>query len=151
MLLQSQIDRLESGQAKEPGIDLARYEASEEVAAASDIDLLKKALRAVHTNSSYLDGRQINISLLEHYGKNAWLIGNAQLETLQTQLETELSSLKSRVEDVNRSRKSIQDDSKGELLALEDTWRQGIGRIIETQIATNKMKQSILEVNRQNP
>lgn len=122
------------------GIDLSRYESFSDVSADTDSETLKAALSTAYTNISYLRGRQTNIDLLEEYGKNAWLIGNSHLEDVQKRLDTELRRTKELSEDTNRARKSAQEDSKGELLGLEETWKQGIGRIIQTQIATDALR-----------
>lgn len=94
---------------------------------------------------TYLRGRQTNIALLEEHGKNAWLISNSHLDDIQKRLDSELANVKSQSEDINRARKAAQEDSKGELLGLDETWKQGISRIIETQLATDQLRQSLAQ------
>lgn len=125
------------------GIDRSRYESSEELSPNSNVDKVKAALRSSYAKMTYLQDRQTNISLLEEYGKNAWLIGNSHLDDIQKRLDSELASLKIQTENTNRMRKAAQEDSKGELLGLEETWKQGIGRIIETQLATDQLRQEL--------
>ena len=57
-------------------------------------------------SSSYLSGRLTNLSLLEEFGKNAWLISNSQLEDILRDLEKELLEQKEAVENINKSRKA---------------------------------------------
>lgn len=127
------------------GIDLSRYESSEDLSPDSNVETIKAALRSTYANMTYLRGRQTNISLLEEYGKNAWLIGNSHLEDTQKRLDSELANVEKRSENTNRVRKAAQGDSKGELLGLEETWKQGISRIIETQLATDQLRQDLAQ------
>jgi pre-mRNA-splicing factor SPF27 len=99
-------------------------------------------------SSTYLSGRQVNLTLLDEFGKNAWLIGNSQCEEILQDLEQELTRVKQETESVNKARKAAQENSKAELLGLEDTWRRGIGKILEIQVATNGLRQNFLEARR---
>jgi len=91
-----------------------------------------------------------NLSLLEEYGKNAWLISNSQLEDILRDLERELSERKEGVEKVNRGRKTAQENSRAELTWLEEGWKQGVGKIIEVQLATDGVKRETLQRKRNN-
>lgn len=141
--LQQEIDRVAAGKPFIGGIDLARYEASEEVSTENDIDAIKSVLRTTYTNISYLRDREANIALLESYGKNSWLIGNSHLDDIQKRLEGELASLKTQSEDTNRGRKMLQEDAQGELLGLAETWKRGIDKIIQTQLACDGLQQQL--------
>lgn len=141
--LQQEIGRVAAGKPFAGGVDLGRYEASEDISPDSDIETLKSALRATYTNISYLRDRETNIALLEEYGKNSWLIGNSHLEDLQKRLDSELASLRSRSEETNRARKMLQEDAQGELLGLAETWKQGIDKIIQTQLASDGLQQQL--------
>lgn len=132
-----------AGRQSTGGIDLSRYESSEDISPDSNVESVKAALRTTYANLTYLRDRQANIALLEEYGKNVWLIGNSHLDDVQKRLDGELESLRTQTEDTNRLRRGAQDDSKGELLGLEETWRQGISRIIETQLATEQLRKEI--------
>lgn len=90
------------------GIDLARYEASaleapERTSPHSDErdpELLvqwRQTLQRAYGLNTYLGGRLTNLSLLETYGKNAWLIGNSQLEDILKSLEADLAAAKRRM------------------------------------------------------
>lgn len=129
-----------AGQPFLGGIDLGRYEASEEISADTDSEVLKSVLRRTYTNISYLRDREANITLLESYGKNSWLIGNSHLDDIQKRLDGELTSLKTQSEEANRERKMMQEDAQGELLGLAETWKQGIDKIIQTQLACDGLK-----------
>ncbi|KAK5942793.1 hypothetical protein PMZ80_005359 [Knufia obscura] len=143
LALQQEVDRVVAGKQMTGGIDTSRYEPSEDLSADSNVEPVKAALRSTYANMTYLRDRQTNIALLEEYGKNAWLIGNSHLDDIQKRLDSELASLKTQTEDTNRKRKAAQEDSKGELLGLEETWKQGISRIIETQLATDQLQQQL--------
>ena len=130
------------------GIDVSRYEAQDDPAADTDEDAWRQHLRSAYISSMYLLGRQANLDLLDEYGKNAWLVSNSQMEYILQDLEQELDRVKNEIETVNKARKQAQEQSKGELLALDETWKSGIGKILEIQVATDNLRQLILESRR---
>lgn len=132
------------------GIDLTRYEAPEKPADDSEIEAWRKSLQQAYMSSSYLSGRLTNLSLLDGFGKNAWLISNSQLEDILRDLEKELSEQKEAVENINKSRKAAQEGSRAELAGLEDAWKQGVGKTIEVQLATDGVRREILQRRRNN-
>jgi pre-mRNA-splicing factor SPF27 len=132
------------------GIDLTRYEAPEKPADDSEIETWRKSLRQAYMSSSYLSGRLTNLSLLEEFGKNAWLISNSQLEDILRDLGKELSQQKEAVENINKSRKAAQEESRAELVGLEEAWKQGVGKTIEVQLATDGVRREILQRRRNN-
>lgn len=144
--LQKEIDRARAGQPRNGGVDLAHYESPDNISADSDLEILQSTLRTAYANIAYLQGRQTNISLLEEYGKNAWLISNSHLGDVQKRLERELATTKERSENVNRTRKAIQEESRGEMLALDDTWKQAISKVVDTQLATDNLRRQLVQV-----
>lgn len=127
--------------ANEPlnAIDLTRYEApSSDSPTASD-------LTAAYTSSSHLSTRLYNLGLLEQYGKNAWLVGNSQLEDLLKGYEKELVSVKGDVEIVDRERMEGQLRRKGEVDGLEEAWKLGIGRVVEVEVAIEELRREMRE------
>jgi len=148
-LIEQELQRKAAGLPITGGIDLSRYEQPETPSAENDVEAWKHSLRMAYTSSTYLSGRQSNLTLLEELGKNAWLIGNSQLEAILRQLERELDELKAATESVNKSRKVAQENSKGEMVGLEETWKRGIGRILEAEVAIEETRQQILEKRRQ--
>lgn len=145
-MMQAEIDRAARGESIS-GIDMSRYEAPDEPTD-GDESQWGETLQAAYRSSTYLEGRQVNLSLLEEYGKNAWLIGNSQLEHMLYQAEKELGILKEETEAINKARKGAQEDSRGELMALEDSWRTGVGKIIEVQVASDGLRKEILKQRR---
>lgn len=138
-VFQQELNRIATGMAGIGGIDLSRYETSEDLSPESSLESVQGALRTTYANIAYLSDRQANIALLEEYGKNSWLIGNSHLDDLQRRLDNELESVKARSEETNVARKALQEDARGELLGLTDTWKQGIDKIIQTQLATDAL------------
>lgn len=125
------------------GVDLRRYEgASEEPTTA-------ESLRAAYTNASYLSKRLEALELLESFGKNAWLVGNSQLEDILRDVERELVEAKEGVEAVNRERKQAQEGSKGELEGGERAWRDGVRGTIEASVAVRGLEDRIRETLRE--
>lgn len=150
--------RIAAGTKILPAIDLSRYEALEPPPTTdptSDedkpevLEQWKETLRKAYTSSTYLQSRLQNLSLLESYGKNAWLISNSQLEDILKSLETELANTKAEVEQVEGVRRAQQEAVAGEVKGLEEAWRRGVGRMIETEVAAEGVRGEILERRRQ--
>ena len=139
------------------GIDLSRYEAPEPPARTSDadgnstpnLDEWRQTLQKAYTASSHLAMRHENLALLEENGKNAWLIGNSQLEDILRGIEKELTDTKETAEAVNKERKVAQEASKGELVGLEESWKRGVGAILDVELAAEGLRMQILEQRRQ--
>ena len=146
-LVEAEHARLAAGQSKVDGIDLSRYEALD-APEDRDVAAWKATLQKAYASAEYLRGREVNLGLLEAYGKNAWLVGNSQLEDILRSLEKELEALKLEQEAVAQARRAAQSNVAGEMLSLEDSWRKGIGRMIETQAAAERLKQEILDRKR---
>lgn len=139
------------------GIDLSRYEAPEPPARTSDaegnstpnLDEWRQTLQKAYTASSHLAMRHENLALLEENGKNAWLIGNSQLEDILRGIEKELTETKETAEAVNKERKIAQEGRKGELVGLEESWKRGVGAILDVELAAEGLRMQILEQRRQ--
>lgn len=86
--------------------------------------------------------------MLDEGGKNAWLIGNSQLEDILRGLEKELADTKEAAEEVNRQRKIAQESSQGELAGLQETWKRGLGAILDVELASEQIRMQILEHRR---
>jgi len=110
---------------------MSRYEAPDEPND-NNASHWRVALQAAYRSTSYLEGRHVNLSLLEEHGKNAWLIGNSQLEE----------------QSINKARKGAQEGSRGELVALDESWRTGVGKMIEVQVALDGLRKEILKRRR---
>jgi pre-mRNA-splicing factor SPF27 len=146
-LVQAEHDRLSSGAEKEQGIDLSRYEA-QDAPPTNDTEQWRATLQQAYASSEYLESRQVNLSLLETYGKNAWLISNDQLEAILRAAERDVSQRKIELEDIDRSRRDAQAARRGELEALEQQWKIGVGQMIEVEVAAEKLRLEILDKKR---
>jgi pre-mRNA-splicing factor SPF27 len=159
-LIEAEHERIASKLPKPEGtgMDFSRYEGLEpppKTSPHSDeekpevLRQWRETLQKAYASSTYLSGRLTNLSLLETYGKNAWLIGNSQLEEILKGLEADLTTAKKELANVEEERRATQEDSvKGEMEALEQSWKNGIRGIVEVQIATEGLKQEILERRR---
>ncbi|EOA87930.1 hypothetical protein ACJQWK_08674 [Exserohilum turcicum] len=143
--------------SKLSGIDLKRYEdldAPENTTPTSDeqrpelLEKWSKALKQAYTSSEYVQGRLAHLGLLEKFGKNAWLVGNSQLEDILKGIEAELAGLRKQQEETDMMRRSQQDSVSGEIKTLEETWKKGVGRVLETEVAAEGLKQQIMEKRR---
>ncbi|KAH7383786.1 Pre-mRNA-splicing factor SPF27 [Pyrenochaeta sp. MPI-SDFR-AT-0127] len=143
--------------SKLSGIDLKRYEdldAPENTTPTSDehrpelLDRWNKALQQAYTSSEYVQGRLTQLGLLEKFGKNAWLVGNSQLEDILRAIEAELAQVRQQQEQVDILRRTQQESKAGEIKTLEETWKKGVGRVLETEVAAEGLKQQILDKRR---
>lgn len=149
-LITAELDRI-AAKAPLKGIDLSRYEAPDsdsDPSSTTDPSTLSAQLQRAYTAATYLSGRHAHLQLLDAYGKNAWLVGNWQLESELRALERELESTKKEIDVVNIQRRRVQDEVGGELKGLEETWKRGVGRVLETEIATEGLRQQVLERQR---
>ncbi|CCT68742.1 related to BCAS2 family protein [Fusarium fujikuroi] len=120
-------------------LDLSRYEAPSPGAPPAT------ALPAAAIAHSYLSSRLTNLELLEKWGKNAWLLGNHGLEAELQALERELAAVKREIDIVNLERQKRQNAVGAEIKTLDDTWRTGVGRVLETEVAVEELRRKIRE------
>lgn len=146
-VIEAEHARIAGGKPKEGGLDLSRYELLDPPTK-GDTEAWKTTLQKAYVSAEYLRSRDVNLGLLETYGKNAWLIGNSQLEDELRALEKELAQAKLDLEEVEQARRAEQGNIAGEMQGLEEGWRTGVGRMIETQAAAERLRQEILERKR---
>jgi pre-mRNA-splicing factor SPF27 len=145
-------------QNKQPlnSIDLTRYEAIDPPSTDPDFDekhpetlqRWRAALARAYTSHSYLTARQKNLALLEEFGRNAWLIGNSQLEGVLRELERELNERKTEIDQLALERRSAQEAVGGEINVLEDAWKRGVGAVLKTEVAAEGLRRDLLERRR---
>ncbi|KAI9798721.1 MAG: hypothetical protein M1825_005003 [Sarcosagium campestre] len=148
-LLEREIARKAADEPLTGGIDTSRYEALETPASPTDIDAWREALTRAYTSSTHLQTRLTNLSLLERFGKNAWLVGNSQLEDILRSLERELVAVKEQTDATNRERKRAQEDKRAEFDGLARDWRTRVGNIIEVEVAAEALRREILQKKRE--
>lgn len=124
-------------------LSMSRYEAQETPDEHCGPERLLEVLSNAYVSDAYLSIRRSNLELLDRYGKNAWLIGNYQLEDELRQLERELAETKREMDVVNLERQRRQEEVKGEMQMLEQTWRTGVGRVLETELAVEELREQI--------
>ena len=144
--------------AKQPlsAIDLTRYEAQE---ALSESDLanlsaeealaqLEASLSRAGASATYLAGRRTHLALLDAHGRNAWLVGNWQLEAELKALERELADSRREIDLLTVQRRRAQEEAGAEVKYLEEAWRKGVGRVLETEVAAEGLRREVLEQRR---
>jgi pre-mRNA-splicing factor SPF27 len=137
-------------------IDLSRYEAQEPPPTSPGSDTRhpetlqrwREALSKAYTAHAYLRARQDNLQLLEQFGKNSWLVGNAQAEDVLRDLERELARRRTEIDGVVVERKGAQEAVQGEVRGLEEAWRRGVGRVLETEVAAEGLRREVLDRRR---
>ncbi|KAK4138092.1 hypothetical protein BT67DRAFT_131190 [Trichocladium antarcticum] len=148
LLLQAELARLaRSPTSKLSALDLTRYEAPDPPSTTS-LPLLQQSLAAAYTSQAYIAARRTHLALLDSYGKNAWLVGNQQLEGELRAVEGELAAARRAIDATTLQRKQAQDAAEPELVALEETWKRGVGRVLETEAAAEGLRREILEGRR---
>ncbi|KAI2618161.1 Pre-mRNA-splicing factor SPF27 [Hypoxylon sp. NC1633] len=143
-IMEAELSRISTKQPLR-AIDLSRYEADP---SSTTTATQQATLTRAYTASTYLSSRETHLQLLEAYGKNAWLVGNWQAEAELRALEHELASTKKEIDVVNIQRRRAQDDIGSELRSLDDAWRRGVGRMLETEVATEGLRRDVLEKQR---
>ncbi|PSS27398.1 hypothetical protein M430DRAFT_32145 [Amorphotheca resinae ATCC 22711] len=154
-MIEAELSRIE---AKQPlkAIDLSRYEAVEPPATSPHSDekhpetlqTWRAALARAYTAHAYLASRQNNLHLLEQFGKNSWLVGNAQLEDELRALERELAERKTEIDLLVVERRGAQEAVAAEVKGLEEAWKRGVARVLETEVAAEALRREILERRR---
>lgn len=127
-------------------IDLSRYEAPDvpNLAAGPARDDLEPALNQAYTAMSYLTSRRQHLALLDTHGKNAWLVGNWQLEGELRAVERELAATRREIDLLTIQRQRAQGDAAAEVRGLDDAWRRGVGRVLEAEVAAEGLRRDIL-------
>ncbi|KAG6358909.1 hypothetical protein INS49_012429 [Diaporthe citri] len=154
-LIQAELDRIASSPdpskpAPLDAIDLSRYELPDlpEDGDASREDL-ESALRQAYAAATYLSSRRQHLALLDSHGKNAWLVGNWQLEAELRALEREVAAARRDVDLVTLRRQRLQRDSGGEITGLDEAWRRGVGRVLEAEVAAEGLRRDVDAIMRQ--
>lgn len=158
--MQAELERVATKQPLK-AIDLSRYEAQEpldDVLKASNGTTnggddgprarLAAALARAYASATYLRGRRAHLALLDRYGKNAWLVGNWQLEAELRAVEAELAARRQEIELLALKRRQAQEEVSGEMRGLEEAWRKGVGKVLETEVAAEGLRQEVLEQRR---
>ncbi|KAH0559001.1 hypothetical protein GP486_004382, partial [Trichoglossum hirsutum] len=147
-LLEQEIARHASNQPFTGGIDTSRYETLSAPTSTDPADHYS-TLQKAYASSTYLNTRNQNLALLEQFGKNAWLVGNAQLEDILRSMERELVDVRGQIEEVNKLRKSEQEGVRGEMEGLESAWKKGVRGVVETEIAAEGLRLETLRQRRE--
>ncbi|KAL2115800.1 hypothetical protein VTJ04DRAFT_10055 [Mycothermus thermophilus] len=160
-LLVAELSRLSSSpdpsKAKLSAIDFSRYEsppdppsptALAQMPQDEAVAQLKDSLARVRTAHAYVASRRTHLALLDSFGKNAWLVGNAAIEAELASIERELAATKREIDLVTLQRKQAQEAAGAELVALQETWKKGVARVLETEAAAESLRREILEERR---
>lgn len=144
------------GPGKLKAIDMSRYEALQPPTTSPDskekhpetLQKWRAALAQAYTSHSYLTSRISSLALLEEFGKNAWLIGNSQLEDELRAIEAELAEKKTQIDLLAVERRNAQDAVAAEIRGLDEGWKRGVSRALETEVAAEGLRREILEKRR---
>jgi pre-mRNA-splicing factor SPF27 len=136
------------------GIDTSRYEAlSAPTDTPSSLSTWQTTLAQAYTSQAYLTSRLSQLQALDSpaenpKGKEEWLASNAYLVTLLSGLEKELQETKEAIDRTVLERQAVQEAVKGEITLLERSWREGVGRVLETEVAAEGLRGRVLEERR---
>ncbi|KAI3532561.1 breast carcinoma amplified sequence 2 [Colletotrichum melonis] len=149
-LVELELDRVASKQPLK-AIDLERYQTQEPFpdsgapSTAEDRVRLADSLQKAYISYAYLDTRAQNLNLLDKWGKNAWLIGNWGLENELKGFERDLAETKRLIDVLTVARRRQQEEVAAEMKGLEENWKKGVGRTLETEIAVEQLRREVLE------
>ncbi|KAI5808489.1 Pre-mRNA-splicing factor SPF27 [Peziza echinospora] len=142
-LLQSELTRIATSTPL-TAIDLTRYDPTTTPPPPPHL---------LQLSTHHLTTRNTNLTLLSTFGKNAWLVHNDQLEGELARTERELLETKGVCEGVNKERKGMQvvagSGGQEELERLERRWREGVGRVLRTEVAAEEVRREVLRVRRE--
>ena len=130
------------------GMDFTRYEGPKDLLdragdKLSEAEKNRRKLRACYIAQTYLNGRNTNLNLLDKHGGNAWLIGNSQLEDNLRPLELAIHLERTEARDTEAATAASIEAVRDNVVALEETWRSGLGRCIEAEVACEDLKARI--------
>ncbi|PHH61910.1 hypothetical protein CDD81_7715 [Ophiocordyceps australis] len=127
-------------------LSLSRYEAQDlgsPTCTAVSIEAIRSGLENSCLSYTYLEARAENLALLENSGAQAWLCANYHAEHLLAQTEALLAQQRRAIDLLNARRLERQQSVADELRTLDDAWRKGVARVVETQLAVQNIRQQI--------
>ncbi|EGX50659.1 hypothetical protein AOL_s00075g85 [Orbilia oligospora ATCC 24927] len=145
--VEQELERISKNIPFTDGVDASRYE-PQSLPPSSSEEEYKKLLQTSYATTTHLQNRLTNLTLLSNFGQNAWLISNSQTEGVLASLEHELVSLKEETEILNRERKRKQVEVQPEMEYLEKKWKDGVGRVLEIEVASEMVFRETLEKRR---
>ncbi|KAJ2496473.1 hypothetical protein IWW47_003791 [Coemansia sp. RSA 2052] len=148
-LLRKEYERIKAGRPMPP-FDIERYKL-EAPAETAGVDAWKRASDNAASQLEHQNIRQVNLELLQHFGANAWKLGNYQKEKLLEHVERAAAKHAQEGVDLNKARKYEQTEAGVKLSDLESRWSEGVRQCIEIQAANCELSAEIkrleLEVN----
>lgn len=154
--LAAELDRIAtspdpSRPAKLSAVDTKRYELDDDdddddtaATTTTTPDSLSTSLSKAYTSATHIRLRRHHLALLDApEGRNAWLVANWQLEGELRALEAELAAAKRQVDVLAIRRRRAQDDVAAELRGLDDSWRRGVGQVLEIEVATYRLRAEV--------
>lgn len=90
----------------------------------------------LQTAAAHLSARLQALKLLEQHGRNAWLVGNAQLEEELRAYEQELAQVKGASEEVLRERKGLQEGARAQVEGGERAWKGAVEGLVQVGVGT---------------
>lgn len=129
---------------------MSRYEALEPPKNPDSTNLTtlepwRDALKASYISHEYLVSRGKHLRDLEKNGKEEWLAGNEELVDILRGLEEELVRTKESIDHIVVERQRSQQSVQGELMILEEGWKKGVSRTLETEVAADELRRQILD------
>lgn len=73
------------------------------------------------------------------------MIGNWGLENELKGFERDLAETKRLIDVLTVARRRQQEEIAAEMKGLEENWKKGVGRTLETEIAVEQLRQEVLE------
>ncbi|KAH9947677.1 breast carcinoma amplified sequence 2 [Amylocystis lapponica] len=147
-LLAAELERVESHQPLHP-LDTSRYQLPGPTEQPANEEKWKEALDNARAQLEHQRLRQINLSLLQSYGGNAWRVHNYLTEATAKNAEKALEELQNLTTEVNRDRKNFQTTIGNQLTSLETRWTELISSILQIEMANVALEGEIDRLNKQ--
>mmetsp|Transcript_32679 Transcript_32679/g.33325 ORF Transcript_32679/g.33325 Transcript_32679/m.33325 type:complete len:219 (+) Transcript_32679:152-808(+) len=112
---QTEVGRIQNGTS--PKLDMSRYDLEKpQGVLEKDIQAWRKSISNVKRSYEYQSNRLMNLELADESSATVWLHYNAVLEQIETNINTQTSTLKRKIDEINLDRKTSQELVRDELL-----------------------------------
>ena len=84
--------------------------------------------------------RLMNLQLMKQYGPNQWRLYLNGLEQLNADYSAELNTLNQKIEEINRKRKTEQEEAAPKLARMEAEWVAGVKKNMEIEAECTRLE-----------
>jgi len=122
---------------------LAKFEMPAIPSLDASLEVWELAVDRARIYYEYVKNRVELLELQQQFGANAWLEHNRATETFRDHFKTLLASYKSKIEQVNIERKTMQLQTKAKLANMEKAFQETARRNFDIEAACKKLEAEI--------